>query len=269
MRIGVKPGQWGWSFGELESSWREAEQAGFDIISCFDHVTASPGRLAAWDAPSLLAAMAGVTGRAILAVDVVNVSLRHPFLLAAQLAVAQAASGCRVEVGLGAGSYHLARFDHVALGMRFPPLAQRCDRLARCCQAFPALWRGEEVTDAVLGLDHASLGPLGITPPPILVGGSSDATMMIAATHADGWNASIADARHFAELSRRADELCRQAGRDRLLRKTAQVFVRDIALAGAKRLVGELEQAGAETVTFVLTSERGPQAVRSLARAIF
>jgi alkanesulfonate monooxygenase SsuD/methylene tetrahydromethanopterin reductase-like flavin-dependent oxidoreductase (luciferase family) len=268
VRIGVKPGQWGWSFEELESSWRAAEEAGFGIISCFDHVTASPGRQAAWDAPSLLAAMAGATRRVTLAVDVVNVALRHPFLLAAQLAVAQAASGGRVTVALGAGSWHLARFDHQALGLRFPPLAERYQRLAHCCQALPALWRGDEVTDPVLGLDRASLGPLGITVPPVLVGGTSDTTMTVAVTHADGWNASIADARQFAELSARVDELCRQVGRDRPLRKTAQVFTRDTGLTDARRLLGELEQAGADAVTFVLTSEHGPQAVRSLARAV-
>lgn len=268
MRIGVKPGQWGWSFAELESSWRVAEEAGFDIISCFDHVTASPGGQAAWDAPSLLTAMARVTGRVTLAVEVVNVSLRHPFLLAAQLAVAQAASGGRIQVGLGAGSWQLARFDHAALSVQFPPLAERCERLAHCCQAFPALWRGEQVTDPVLGLDRAWLGPLDIGLPPVLVGGASEATLKIAVTHADGWNASVCDARQFAELSRRVDELCRRARRDRPLRKTAQVFTRDIELTSAKRLLGELGQAGADAVTFVLTSEHGPQAIRTLAHAV-
>jgi alkanesulfonate monooxygenase SsuD/methylene tetrahydromethanopterin reductase-like flavin-dependent oxidoreductase (luciferase family) len=268
VRIGVKPGQWGWSYQDLHDAWRAAEQAGFDVISCFDHVTASPAGLAAWDAPSLMTAMAGVTKRITLAVDVVNISLRHPFLLAAQLAVAQAVSGGRVEVGLGAGSYHPARFDHSALAVRFPPLPERCGRLARCCQAFPALWRGEEVTDPQLGLNRASLGPVGIKPPPIHVGGTSVATVTIAAAHADGWNASVTSPDQYAELSRRADELCRRAGRDRVLRKSAQVFVRDIEVSHAKQLASELEQAGADTVTFVLTSEHDPQAVWSLARAV-
>src|ERR671935_2352881 len=121
MRIGVKPGQWGWSFDELTASWRAAEEAGFDIVSCFDHVSAAPAGLAAWNAPTLLAAMAGVTDRVALAVDVLNTSLRHPFLLAGQLAVAQAASSGRVEVGLGAGSYHPAPLDPPRFGLRFSP----------------------------------------------------------------------------------------------------------------------------------------------------
>src|ERR671937_2699176 len=193
MRIGVKPGQWGWGFDELVASWRAAEGGGFGVVSPFDHVTAAPAGLAAWNAPSLLTAMAGVTERITVAVDVLNTALRHPFLLAGQLAVAQAASGGRVEVGLGAGSYHLARFDHRVLGRPFPPLARRRELLARCCQVLPALWRGEEVDDAELGLDGASLGPLGIEPPPIFVGGSGAETMEIAALHADGWNAVVDD----------------------------------------------------------------------------
>jgi len=47
MRIGVKPGQWGWSYEELEASWQAAEECGFDLISCFDHVTDAPEGLAA------------------------------------------------------------------------------------------------------------------------------------------------------------------------------------------------------------------------------
>jgi alkanesulfonate monooxygenase SsuD/methylene tetrahydromethanopterin reductase-like flavin-dependent oxidoreductase (luciferase family) len=142
--------------------------------------------------------MAAVTDRIVLAVDVLNVSLRHPFLLAGQLAVAQAASRGRVEVGLGAGSHHLARFDHAALGRRFPLLAERRRTLARCCELFPRLWAGEALSDGELGLTAASLGALGIVPPPIFVGGTSDETMAVAARLADGWKAVVADADRYA-----------------------------------------------------------------------
>jgi alkanesulfonate monooxygenase SsuD/methylene tetrahydromethanopterin reductase-like flavin-dependent oxidoreductase (luciferase family) len=267
MRIGVKPGQWGWSFDELISSWQAAEEAGFAVLSCFDHVSATPSGLTAWDAPSLLTAMAGVTSRIKLAVDVLNVSLRHPFLLAGQLAVAQAASGGRLEVGLGAGSYHLARYDHAALGLPFPPLAQRRERLERCLQALPALWRGESITDPELGMEGAALGPLGIEPPPLFVGGLGEGTMRLAAKFGDGWNGVEADARTYASLVERLERMCQEVGRARPLRKAAQVFVRDVQLDQARTLVRNFEQAGAEGVTFVLVGERGPQAVRELAEA--
>ncbi len=120
MRVGVKPGQWGWTFEDLRASWEIAEDCGFHHISCFDHVSASPRPLASWDAPSLLVAMAGATTAIGLEVQVLNASLRNPFLLAGQLAMAQAASRGRLQVGVGAGSHHLARFDHAAVGIAFP-----------------------------------------------------------------------------------------------------------------------------------------------------
>ena len=188
LRLGIKPGQWGWRFDQLTAAWERIERLGFHVVSCFDHVTAEPRGNRAWDAPTLLAAMAGRTQKITLAIDVVNVSLRHPFLLAAQLAVAQAASRGRLEVGLGAGSYGLARFDHQALGIAFPPLADRLARLDGCVRTLPRLWRGETVTDPQLDLHAASLGPLGIEPPLVIVGGASPRLLETAVRYADGWN---------------------------------------------------------------------------------
>jgi alkanesulfonate monooxygenase SsuD/methylene tetrahydromethanopterin reductase-like flavin-dependent oxidoreductase (luciferase family) len=266
-RIGVKPGQWGWTFAELLESWRRAEELGFDIVSTFDHVTAAPEGFAAWDAPSLLVAMAAETERVRLAVDVLNTSLRHPFLLAGQLAVAQAASGGRLEVGLGLGSWGLARHDHRALGIPFPPREQRIARLRACCRVFPRLWRGEGVSDFELQLEHASLGPIAITPPPLIVGGTSDAVIAVAAEFADGWNAVVSSAAEYAALARRADDLCAEVGRQRPLARAVQVFVPAIDLGMARELVAGLVEAGADSVTFVLV-EGGVESVADLAAAV-
>lgn len=78
--------------------------------------------------------MAGRTQHIGLAVHVLNASLRHPFLLAGQLAVAQAHSGRRVEVGIGTGSHPFARYDHEVAGIPFPPFAQRMAMLEACCR---------------------------------------------------------------------------------------------------------------------------------------
>ena len=267
MRIGVKPGQWGWSFDELRSSWIAAEEAGFDVVSCFDHATTAPTGARAWDAPTLLAAMAGMTKRVTLAVDVLNVSLRPPFLLAAQLAVAQAASGGRLQVGLGAGSHYLARYDHEAIGVPFPSRVERLARLEACCRVFPRLWRGEVVTEATLHLDEASLGDQGIEPPPIFVGGQSDAILEIAATAGDGWNAGGSGVDVFSELAPRLDEACIRVGRDGPVAKACQPFVRDVGLDRAGDVVKRLEDAGADLVVFVLDEERGADWIGRLAEA--
>lgn len=264
MRIGVKPGQWGWGFDELVAAWTKAEAEGFDLISCFDHVSAAPAGNAAWDAPTLLAAMAGVTSRIRLGVHVLNASLRPPLLLAGQLAVAQASSGGRLEVGLGTGSWHLARHDHRAAGVPFPPFAERVRRLEACCRVFPALWRGEQVSERVLGLHEASLGPIGIEPPPIVAGGTSDRVLAVAAAHADAWNASSVAADRFGELGGRLDELAsgRSVGRQ------VQIWLREFGLVGARDAADRYGGAGADTVIFVLDDERDPDLLARLAGAV-
>jgi alkanesulfonate monooxygenase SsuD/methylene tetrahydromethanopterin reductase-like flavin-dependent oxidoreductase (luciferase family) len=264
MRIGVKPGQWGWTFDQLLAAWTGAEEAGFDLVSCFDHVSAAPAGGAAWDAPTLLAAMAGVTSRIRLAVHVLNASLRPPLMLAGQLAVAQAASGGRIEVGLGTGSWHLARHDHRVAGVPFPPFAERVTRLEACCRAFPPLWRGQAVSDDVLGLDDAALGPVGIEPPPIVVGGTSERVLAVAAARADAWNASSVEADRFGELASRVEELAdgRRVG------KQVQIWIREVGLEGARAAVGRYGDAGADTIVFVLDEERDPDLIARLADAV-
>src|SRR5206468_3672001 len=79
------------------------------------------------------------TTRITVAVRVLNVCLRHVFLLASQLAVVQAVSGGRLDVGLGAGSFGLARDDHTALTIPFPAVGDRMARLDAACRLLPAL----------------------------------------------------------------------------------------------------------------------------------
>lgn len=261
----MKPGQWGWTFGELVASWRAAETAGFDVLACFDHVSAAPEGVTAWDGPSLLGAMSAHTERIRLAIHVVNASLRNPVLLAGQIAVAQASSGGRVEVGIGAGSHSFARHDHDAIGVPFPPYAERVRRLDAYARLLPALWRGESVTDPAAGLQEASLGPLNIDPPRVFVGGSSAAALAIAARYADGWHAP-GEEEQFAERVRRLDILSREHGRRRIEKS---IQLRAPSFDGLRERIDRLAGFGASTVIVVLDrDQRGPEWVERLASAV-
>jgi alkanesulfonate monooxygenase SsuD/methylene tetrahydromethanopterin reductase-like flavin-dependent oxidoreductase (luciferase family) len=262
------PGPLGWTYRELQAAWLAADDCGFNVVGCFDHVTAAPHGRLAWDAPTLLTAMAAHTSRAHLAVWVVNVGLRNPLMLAGQLAVAQAESGGRLEVGLGAGSYSLARFDHSALALPFPPLSLRMARVAACCPALRALWRGETVTDASLGLVEASLGPLEIAVPPLTIGGSGPTAMRVAVRHGDLWNAEEADPERFGELTSQLRELAAAERRSTALPTTVQVFADGLTEAAARDLVDRYAAAGAHTLMFILDEERGVQRVAQLATAL-
>src|SRR6266581_9428734 len=267
MRVGVKAGQWGWSFAELERSWEVAEEVGFNILACFDHVTAGPNEAASWDAPALLAAMAARTNRITLAVRVLNVCLRHVFLLASQLAVVQAVSGGRLDVGLGAGSFGLARHDHVALTIPFPAVGDRMARLEAACRLLPALWRGERVTDQGLGLSGASLGPIGITPPRLVVGGASERAIAIAARYCDGLNLSTANPDELTDARRQAERYCSDLGRPAPIAVEAQLWARDL-WADTRSHIRAFEASGAEAVILVLDHERGPNELRRLADTV-
>jgi alkanesulfonate monooxygenase SsuD/methylene tetrahydromethanopterin reductase-like flavin-dependent oxidoreductase (luciferase family) len=209
--------------------------------------------------------MAGRTRKITLSVYVLNASLRHPFLVAGQLAVAQALSGGRLEIGIGAGSHHFARYDHQNVGISFPSYTDRLARLEACCRTFPALWRGEEVTDETLGLRGASLGPIRIEAPPILVGGTSDRALDVALRHADGWHAPGIAPAEFAAIAGRLDRSREEAGRPPL-RKSIQLRADD--LPRPRELIDRFAEAGASTVVFVLDRERGPARVRRLAEEV-
>lgn len=269
MRIGVKCGQWGWRFDDLVEAWHSAEYCGFELLSCFDRITSPPRGFSAWDAVALLVAMAGETQRTRLGTHMLNATLRHPVVLASQLAVAQAASRGRIEVGLGAGAHYWAPYDNDPLGIPFPSHTTRIARLETLCRTLPALWRGETVTEEVLGLREVSLGPLGIEPPPLILGGRSDAVLAVAARYADGWDAVDSTTQEFEQLSRRLDELCTVEGRKRPIDKSVQIWASELADMDPRALIRQYEALGCGTIVFILHRERGSDAVKRLADSVW
>lgn len=261
-------GQWGWSFTELEESWRRAEESGFALLSCFDRITSAPRGLRAWDAVALLVAMAKTTERVRLSVHMLNATLRHPVVLASQLAVAQAASRGRLEVGLGAGAKYWAPFDNRPLGIPFPSHATRIARLEALCRTLPALWRGETVSDEVLGLREVSFGHLGVEPPSLVLGGRSEGVLTLAARYADGWDAVDSEPDKFEQLARRLAGVCHAVGRARPIDKAVQIWVSALPDTDPRALLRRYEDVGCTTAVFVLHRERGPDPVRRLADAV-
>jgi len=145
----------------------------------------------------------------------------------------------------------------------------RVARLEACCEVFPRLWRGETVDDPRLGLTGASLGPIAVDPPPIVIGGAGGREMEVAARHADAWNsvwsASREDLGQFVEHSRRLDRLCAKARRERPVRRQVQMWARDLDPTRARGQIGQFADAGADTLVLVLDEEGRAGEVRRLA----
>jgi probable F420-dependent oxidoreductase len=150
--------------GLLECA-RRVEELGFDVLLASDHLGAP--------APfPLLAAAAAVTERVRLGTYVINVPFWNSSLLAREFATIDVISGGRVEVGLGSG--HM-KSEFVAAGIPWSGFDARADCLAATI----------EELDRLFSDDGQRPLPVQRPRPPLLVGGTSDRLLRLAAEHAD------------------------------------------------------------------------------------
>src|SRR5581483_1923067 len=77
------------------------DDLGYDLIGIQDH----PYQARHYDALALIAFLLGQTERVRIFPDVANLPLRPPAMLAKQAATLDQLSGCRFELGLGAGAF--------------------------------------------------------------------------------------------------------------------------------------------------------------------
>jgi probable F420-dependent oxidoreductase len=155
-----------------------AEERGFHVVQMGDHLGGQPGIL------TFLAAVALSTTRARICPLVLNNDLRHPVVLAQELATLDHLSGGRLEVGIGAGH---AFTEYDAIGQRFDPPAVRKERLAESVDILRQLLDGESVRSdgSYYSLqDAATLRPKQ-DHVPILVGVNGKAALARAARQAD------------------------------------------------------------------------------------
>jgi probable F420-dependent oxidoreductase len=188
---------------------RLAEHLGFDSVWAGDHL-ASPAPVL--DAPTCLAAAAAATERVALGLSVLLLALRPPAWAAKQLATLDALSGGRLRVGVGVGGEFPEEF--AAAGV---PVAERGARVDETLAVLPDLLAGRPVRHAgrTLALDIPPLEPVPAVPPPILVGGRSDAALRRAARFGDTWLPMWLSPASLARRAERLAELAATAGRPR------------------------------------------------------
>ncbi|WP_243773106.1 TIGR03621 family F420-dependent LLM class oxidoreductase [Actinomadura barringtoniae] len=162
---------------------REAERQGFDAVYAPDHL----GEVAPF--PALVAA-AAATERLRVGTLVLNSAFWNPHLLAREVATTDLLTGGRLEVGIGAG-YSKWEFDEASIG--FEPFGKRVDRLTETLTVMEKLFGGEGYEARrplrenmglpdIAPVQRQGFGGYG---PPLLVGGTGDRMMRLAAEHAD------------------------------------------------------------------------------------
>ncbi len=194
------------SADELRRLARDAEAAGFDVLSVSDHVSEG------W-APLLpLLAATDCTTRLRVCPLVLNNDFRHPVQLARELASLDQLSAGRLEVGIGAGH---AFTEYAAIGQRFDAAAVRKARLAESVEVLRRLLDGETVSFAGEHYQLAEVHTMRAQQAhvPIMVAVNGRRALAHAARHADivglfGLGRTLADGlRH--EVRWEADRLDR------------------------------------------------------------
>jgi F420-dependent oxidoreductase-like protein len=196
---------------------RMAEDGGFDGLFRSDHLTGlfgDPTRdsLDTW---ASLTWLATATRRIRFGPLVCPLTFYHPAILARRAAAVDLLSGGRLDLGIGAG-WHEG--EHRMVGIPFPPLKERMDRLECGARAIRALWRGEPVTldqpYAPLVAAESHPRPTGGLVPLVIGGRGERRTLRIVARHADEWNTTRVTVAEYEAKRAVLEEHCRSAGRD-------------------------------------------------------
>jgi len=178
----------------LAATAREAEAAGCAKFTLMDHWF-QMDRFAPADSPMLegytaLGFLAGQTEQIALSLLVTGVTYRHPGLLAKIVTTLDVVSGGRAQLGIGAAWYER---EHDGLGVPFPPISERFERLEETLQICLKMWSEDdgpyEGRHYRLAETICSPRPIQQPRPRILVGGSGEKkTLRLVARYADACN---------------------------------------------------------------------------------
>jgi F420-dependent oxidoreductase-like protein len=205
MRIGLQVANFTWpggpqhlgdTFGAIAE---RAEGAGFDSLWVMDHFFQIPG-VGPVDTDMLegyaaLAFAAGRTRRMKLGTLVTGVTYRHPGILVKTVTTLDVLSGGRAYLGIGAAWNEQ---EHRGLGVPFPPVAERFERLEETLRIALQMWSDAGKLDTAqpfegkyYHLERTLNVPQSISRPhpPILIGGGGEQkTLRLVAQYGDACN---------------------------------------------------------------------------------
>jgi len=238
-----------------------AEEAGFSSLWVMDHffqieMIGKPEE-PMLEAYGTLSYLAAVTKHIRLGALVTGVIYRYPGVLVKTATTLDVLSGGRTYFGVGAGWYER---EAIALGVPFPPMKERFERLEETVQIALQMWSGN------VGPYHGrhyrleeslnSPQPISKPHPPIMIGGAGEKrTLPLVAKYADACNLYAFETpdvvrrkldvlrRHCEMIGRPFEEIERTAIGSIDLRKGAMSmsevieYCRSVAAAGIQHLI--------------------------------
>ncbi len=191
----------------------DAERAGFDTVWVPD----SPFQYGLPDPLIVLATLAARTSHVTLATGVLLAALRHPALLAHQLASLDALAAGRLRAGFGLGfSSPESQHQFQIAGV---PFATRATRLEESIVLMRELWSAPGRPVSFNGT-HVTVRNLALSPerpggPPIWLAGAGMRAERRVGRLADGWLPYLPKPGDYAEGWKRVQEAAAAAGRPR------------------------------------------------------
>lgn len=200
MRIGLQipyftypggPAQLGSTLADMA---RTADEGGFYSLWVMDHFfqirVAGPPESDMLEGYSTLSYLAGITQNIKLGTLVTGVIYRYPGILVKTATTLDVLSGGRAYLGIGAA---WNEEESAGLGIPFPPVKERFERLEETLQIAKQMWAGDE---SPYNGQHYQLARLLNSPqpltkphPPILIGGAGEKkTLRLVAQYADACN---------------------------------------------------------------------------------
>jgi coenzyme F420-dependent glucose-6-phosphate dehydrogenase len=171
---------------ELVAQAARAEEAGFSFAVISDHfhpwVDRQGNSPFVW---AVLGAVSQATERLELATGVTCPTIRiHPAIVAHAAATAATLLPGRFSLGVGSGE----NLNEHVLGDRWPPVAERQERLAEAIEVIRLLWEGglRSHRGRYYTVENARLYSLPEQPPPILVAVAGRKSAQLAAEAGDG-----------------------------------------------------------------------------------
>src|SRR5512137_2385250 len=206
MKIGLQVPNFTWPGGpadiasKLAEIARTADETGFASLWVMDHffqigsrdraMGLGPAEDEMLEGYSTLAYLAGFTKKVKLGTLVTGVIYRHPGILVKTVTTLDVLSGGRAYLGIGAAWNER---EAKGLGVPFPPVAERFQRLEEALQIAKQMWSDDNGPYAGRHYQLAetlnSPQPLSKPHPPILIGGTGEKkTLRLVAQYADACN---------------------------------------------------------------------------------
>lgn len=200
MRIGLQVPSFTWPGGavgissKLAEIARTADEGGFSSLWVMDHFfqisVIGPPEHDMLEGYSTLSFLAGLTKNVRLGTLVTGVIYRYPGILVKTATTLDVLSGGRAYLGIGAA---WNQQESVGLGVPFPSVAERFERLEETLQIAKQMWSANngpyEGEHYQLAQTLCSPQPLSKPHPPIMIGGTGEKkTLRLVAQYADACN---------------------------------------------------------------------------------